>query len=330
MMVAARYNRWAEAEAHAEEEAVTNGLTIGCHLSTSKGYEAMGKTAVEIGATTFAFFTRNPRGGKGKAPDEADVQALLRLMEEHHFGKLVAHAPYTMNMCSAKPDVVAYTREAFASDIERMEQLPGNYLNFHPGSHLKQGADEGIRLIVEGLNQDLIPGQKTIVLLETMAGKGTEVGRSFEELERIIEGVEHDELLGVCLDTCHVNDAGYDIAHDLDGVLDEFDRVIGLDRLCALHVNDSKNPLGAHKDRHEKIGQGTLGLAAFQAIVTNPRTKDLPMILETPNELPGYAREIAALRALSEGRSLAEAEELLEEPEEPEPAEQKKAAESKE
>jgi len=329
-MVAARYNRWAEAEAHAEEEAVTNGLTIGCHLSTSKGYEAMGKTAVEIGATTFAFFTRNPRGGKGKAPDEADVQALLRLMEEHHFGKLVAHAPYTMNMCSAKPDVVAYTREAFASDIERMEQLPGNYLNFHPGSHLKQGADEGIRLIVEGLNQDLIPGQKTIVLLETMAGKGTEVGRSFEELERIIEGVEHDELLGVCLDTCHVNDAGYDIAHDLDGVLDEFDRVIGLDRLCALHVNDSKNPLGAHKDRHEKIGQGTLGLAAFQAIVTNPRTKDLPMILETPNELPGYSREIAALRALSEGRSLAEAEELLEEPEEPEPAEQKKAAESKE
>ena len=287
-------------------------ITVGCHLSASKGYEAMGKCALEIGANTFAFFTRNPRGGKGKVPDPADVQALLDLMERHQFGKLVAHAPYTMNLCSAKPDVVEYTREAFASDIERMEELPGNYLNFHPGNHLKQGADEGIRLIVEGLNQVLVPGQKTCVLLETMAGKGTEVGRTFEEIERILEGVEHDELMGVCLDTCHVNDAGYPIAEDLDGVLDEFDRVIGLDRLQALHLNDSKNPLGSHKDRHEKLGQGTLGLAAFQAIVTNPRISGLPMILETPNELSGYRREIAALRALAQGAALDEAEALLE------------------
>lgn len=286
-------------------------IVIGCHLSTSKGYEAMGRTALAIGATTFAFFTRNPRGGHGKAPDPGDVQALRQLLEEHHFGKLVAHAPYTMNLCSAKPDVVAYTREAFASDIERMEMLPGNYLNFHPGNHLKQGADEGIRLIVEGLNQVLVPGQTTRVLLETMAGKGTEVGRSFEEIERIIDGVEHDELLGVCLDTCHVNDAGYDVAHDLGGVLDEFDRAIGLDRLCALHLNDSKNLLGARKDRHEKIGEGTLGLEAFQAIVTDPRTRTLPMILETPNELSGYRAEIAALRALAAGASTEEAHALL-------------------
>lgn len=295
-------------------------ITVGCHLSTSKGFEAMGKCALEIGANTFAFFTRNPRGGKGKAADPADVQALLDLMERHQFGKLVAHAPYTMNLCSAKPDVVAYTREAFASDIERMEELPGNYLNFHPGNHLKQGADEGIRLIVCGLNQVLVPGQKTMVLLETMAGKGTEVGRTFEEIERILEGVEHDELMGVCLDTCHVNDAGYPIAEDLDGVLDEFDRVIGLDRLKALHLNDSKNPLGSHKDRHEKLGQGTLGLAAFQAIVTNPRISDLPMILETPNELSGYRREIAALRALARGAARDEAKALLEAEDEEEEA----------
>lgn len=288
-----------------------HAITVGCHLSTSKGYEAMGKTALSIGANTFAFFTRNPRGGSAKALDPDDAAALVRLCQEHRFGKLVAHAPYTMNLCSAKPDVVQFARQAFAGDIERMESLPGNYLNFHPGSHVKQGVDEGISLIVEGLNKVLVPGQKTIVLLETMAGKGTEVGRSFEELERILEGVQHDELLGVCLDTCHVNDAGYDVAHHLDDVLDEFDRVIGLDRLRALHVNDSKNPLGAHKDRHEKLGQGTLGLACFQAIVTNPRTRQLPMILETPNELPGYAREISALRALAAGESLEHAQTLL-------------------
>ena len=274
-------------------------LTIGCHLSTSGGYAAMGRTAVEIGANTFAFFTRNPRGGKLRPLDPDDVRELRLTMAEHHFGRLVAHAPYTMNLCSAKPDIVEYAREMMAGDLERMEALPGNYYNFHPGSHVKQGVDRGIGLICEALNQVLVPGQATVVLLETMAGKGTEVGRSFEELARIIDGTDHDELLGVCLDTCHVNDAGYDVAHDLDGVLDELDRVIGLDRLRALHLNDSKNPLGSHKDRHERIGEGTLGIDAFRAVVTNPRTRELPMILETPNELEGYKGEIALLRDLA-------------------------------
>lgn len=269
-------------------------ITIGCHLSTSDGYEAMGKTALGIGADTFAFFTRNPRGGNAKALDPADVAALRSLMEANGFGRLVAHAPYTMNLCSAKPETVEFARRAMAGDLERMESLPGNYYNFHPGSHVKQGADEGVRLICEGLNEVLEPGIRTTVLLETMAGKGTEVGRSFEELARIIDGTEHDELLGVCLDTCHVADGGYDIVSDLDGVLDEFDRVVGLDRLRALHLNDSKNPLGSHKDRHEKIGQGVLGLETFRAVVRNPRLAG-PMILETPNDLPGYAAEIALL-----------------------------------
>ncbi len=276
-------------------------ITIGCHLSTSDGYEAMGKTALKIGATTFAFFTRNPRGGNAKALDPADVAALRSLMETNGFGRLVAHAPYTMNLCSAKAETVEFARRAMAGDLERMESLPGNYYNFHPGSHVKQGADEGIRLICEGLNEVLQPGLRTTVLLETMAGKGSEVGRSFEELARIIDGTEHDELLGVCLDTCHVADAGYDIVSDLDGVLDEFDRVIGLDRLRALHLNDSKNPLGSHKDRHEKIGLGTLGAETFRAVVNNPRLRDLPMILETPNDLAGYASEIELLRSMAEG-----------------------------
>ena len=274
-------------------------ITIGCHLSTSDGYEAMGKTALGIGADTFAFFTRNPRGGNAKPLDPADVAALRALMEANGFGRLVAHAPYTMNLCSAKPETVDFARRAMAGDLERMESLPGNYYNFHPGSHVKQGADEGVRLICEGLNEVLEPGIRTTVLLETMAGKGTEVGRSFEELARIIDGTEHDELLGVCLDTCHVADSGYDIVSDLDGVLDEFDRVVGLDRLRALHLNDSKNPLGSHKDRHEKIGQGTLGLEAFRAVVRNPRLAGLPMIFETPNDLPGYAAEIALLRNMA-------------------------------
>ena len=274
-------------------------ITIGCHLSTSDGYEAMGKTALGIGADTFAFFTRNPRGGNAKPLDPADVAALRALMEANGFGRLVAHAPYTMNLCSAKPETVDFARRAMAGDLERMESLPGNYYNFHPGSHVKQGADEGIRLICEGLNEVLEPGIRTTVLLETMAGKGTEVGRSFEELARIIDGTEHDELLGVCLDTCHVADGGYDIVSDLDGVLDEFDRVVGLDRLRALHLNDSKNPLGSHKDRHEKIGQGVLGLETFRAVVRNPRLAGLPMILETPNDLPGYAAEIALLRNMA-------------------------------
>ena len=281
----------------------TRGLALGCHLSTAKGFEAMGRTALEIGATTFAFFTRNPRGGNAKPIDADDAAALRALTSEHGFGTLVAHSPYTMNLCSAKPETVEFARRAFAEDLERMESLPGNYLNFHPGSHVGQGADAGIDLIVEGLNQVLQPGQSTIVLLETMAGKGTEVGRSFEELARIIDGVEHDELLGVCLDTCHVSDAGYDVAADLDGVLAEFDRVIGLDRLRALHLNDSKNPVGAHKDRHERIGEGTLGVDAFARIVRHPLLSTLPMVLETPKELDGYAREIALLRELAEGEA---------------------------
>lgn len=276
-----------------------NRLAIGCHLSTSDGFGAMGRTALDIGATTFAFFTRNPRGGKAKAIDPDDVAALRALMDKNGFGKLVAHAPYTMNLCSAKAATVDFARRAMADDLVRMESLPGNYYNFHPGSHVKQGAERGIELICEGLNEVLEPGIRTTVLLETMAGKGTEVGRSFEELARIIDGVEHDELLGVCLDTCHVWDGGYDVVGDLDGVLDEFDRVIGLDRLRALHLNDSKNPRGSHKDRHERIGEGCIGAEAFRAVVTNPRLRDLPMILETPNELPGYAAEISLLRGFA-------------------------------
>lgn len=274
-------------------------LALGCHLSTAGGYAEMGRRALGLDASTFAFFTRNPRGGNAKALDEQDVAELRQIMEENGFGQLVAHAPYTMNLCSSNPETIDFARRAMAGDLERMESLPGNYYNFHPGSHVKQGPERGIELICEGLNEVLVPGQKTIVLLETMAGKGSEVGRSFEELARIIEGTRHDELLGVCLDTCHVNDAGYDIVDDLEGVLDEFDRVVGLDRLRALHLNDSKNPRGTRKDRHEKIGEGTLGVDCFAAIVRHPLLRTLPMVLETPNELDGYAQEIALLRSLA-------------------------------
>jgi deoxyribonuclease-4 len=276
-------------------------MTIGCHLSVAGGFTQMGETALKIGANTFAFFTRNPRGGRTRTPDPTDIAGLLAILGEHGFGRLVAHAPYTMNLCSAKPQTVEFAREAMAGDLRLLEELPGNYYNFHPGSHVGQGIDEGIRLICEGLDQVLARGQKTTVLLETMAGKGSEVGSRFEELARIIEGTREGDLLGVCLDTCHVADAGYDIVSDLDGVLDEFDRVIGLERLRALHLNDSKNPLGSHKDRHEKIGQGTLGLSTFGAVVTNPRLRSLPMVLETPNELEGYAHEIALLRGIARG-----------------------------
>lgn len=261
----------------------------------------MGKRALALGATTFAYFTRNPRGGAAKAADPEDAASLRKIMAENGFGRLVAHAPYTLNLCSAKPDVRSFARRALAEDLQTMELIPGSYYNFHPGSHVGQGADEGIRLIAEGLNEALEPGQSTCVLLETMAGKGTEVGRTFEELARIIELTEHDELIGVCLDTCHVSDAGYDVSASLDGVLQEFDREIGLSRLKALHLNDSKNPVGAHKDRHERLGLGYLGLGCFSAIVRDERTRDLPMILETPNEAAGYAAEIAALRALADG-----------------------------
>lgn len=281
-------------------------LLVGCHLSTSRGYAAMADDAVSIGATTFAFFTRNPRGGNARELEADDVAAFLSTCEAHGMGPLVAHAPYTYNLCSSKPETVEFARRAMREDLERMELLPGNLYNFHPGSHVKQGADEGIRLICEGLNEVLEPGQRTCVLLETMAGKGTEVGRSFEELARIIDGVAHDELLGVCLDTCHVADAGYDVVGDLSGVLDEFDRVVGLERLRALHLNDSKNPLGSHKDRHERIGQGTLGLGTFRAVVTNPRLSRLPMVLETPQDgLKGWAAEIALLRGMASGEGVA-------------------------
>lgn len=287
-------------------------LTIGCHLSTTKGYRAMGETALSIGANTFAFFTRNPRGGKAKDLDLDDVAALCELMAQNDFGPLVAHAPYTYNPCSAKERAREFALEAMAEDLRRMEALPGNYYNFHPGAHVGQGSDAGIQMIVNTLCQVMFEGQQTTVLLETMAGKGTEVGRSFEELALIIEGVadkrpELSAKLGVCLDTCHVNDAGYDIVRDLDGVLDEFDRVVGIERLRAVHINDSKNPCGAHKDRHECIGKGYLGSEEFgggmqviQNIVSNGRLRALPFILETPNELAGYAAEIKLLRSLQQ------------------------------
>lgn len=287
-------------------------LTIGCHLSTTKGYRAMGETALSIGANTFAFFTRNPRGGKAKDLDMDDVAALRELMEQNDFGPLVAHASYTYNPCSAKERAREFALEAMAEDLRRMEALPGNYYNFHPGAHVGQGSDAGIQMIVDTLCQVMFEGQQTTVLLETMAGKGTEVGRSFEELSLIIQGVadkcpELSAKLGVCLDTCHVNDAGYDIVHDLEGVLDEFDRVVGIERLRAVHINDSKNPCGAHKDRHECIGKGYLGSEEFgggmqvmQNIVSNGRLRALPFILETPNELAGYAAEIKLLRSLQQ------------------------------
>lgn len=273
-------------------------MYIGSHISASKGFEAMGKQALKLGANTFAFFTRNPRGGKAKEIDPADVDKLLALMEEHHFGKLVAHAPYTMNLCAAKENVRSFSMEMFQDDLKRMDYLPGNYYNFHPGSHVGQGAEQGIEMIAEALNGALFEEQTTTVLLETMAGKGSEVGRSFEELRRIIDLVDLDDKLGVCLDTCHIWDGGYDVVDHLDDVLNEFDQVIGLDRLKAIHLNDSMNPLSAHKDRHEKIGQGHLGLEAITRIINHPALKELPFILETPNDDEGYTNEIAMLRKL--------------------------------
>ena len=274
-------------------------ITIGCHLSSARGFASMGETALELGANTFAFFTRNPRGGKAKAIDAEDAAKLRSLMAVNNFGTLVAHAPYTLNPCSAKESARQFAHECMADDLQRMEAVPHSYYNFHPGSHVGQGAEAGIDMISSLLNQVLKPEQTTVVLLETMAGKGTEVGRSFEELAQIIQRVDLQDHVGVCLDTCHVSDAGYDIANDLDGVLEEFDRVIGLNKLKALHLNDSKNPCGSHKDRHEKIGQGFLGIDSFESIVNHPVLSRLPMILETPNELPGYAKEIELLKGLA-------------------------------
>ena len=275
-------------------------LTIGCHLSSSRGYLAMGKEAVKINANTFQFFTRNPRGAKAKDIDPEDVAKFFSFAKEHGIEKILAHAPYTLNACSADEGIRDFARRTMADDLARMEYTPGNCYNFHPGSHVKQGVEVGITYIAEMLNEILKPELHTTVLLETMAGKGSEVGRSFEELREILDRVELSDKMGVCMDTCHVWDAGYDIVNDLDGVLAEFDRVIGLDRLKALHLNDSKNPCGAHKDRHEKIGQGYLGLETFRRILHHPALQGLPMILETPNELPGYAEELALLRTLGE------------------------------
>lgn len=271
-------------------------LYIGCHLSYSKGYEAMGKQALEIDANTFAFFTRNPRGGAAKVIDPEDAAKLRDILTENSFGKLVAHAPYTMNPCAADPNIRRFAREAMADDMKRMEATPGNYYNFHPGSHVKQGVEMGIKLISEQLNEVLTEEQSTVVLLETMAGKGSEMGRSFEELREIIDRTDLSSKLGVCLDTCHVWDGGYDIVGNLDGVLEEFDRIIGLDRLKAVHLNDSMNPLGSHKDRHAKIGEGHIGADALIRVINHPMLKKLPFILETPNDLDGYAREIKFLR----------------------------------
>lgn len=273
-------------------------MKIGCHLSAAKGYAAMGKTALEIDANCFQFFTRNPRGGKAKAIVEADVEELLRLMEEHHFAPILAHAPYTLNCCSADAHTRKFALETMIDDLRRMEYTPGNLYNFHPGSHVGQGAEAGIEMIAETLNQAMFPEMTTTVLLETMAGKGSEVGRSFEELRQIIDRTEMEEHIGVCLDTCHVNDGGYDIVNHLDDVLEEFDRVVGLKRLRAVHLNDSKNPLAAHKDRHEKIGDGYIGLEAMTRIINHPALKELPFYLETPNEVEGYAQEIKLLRGL--------------------------------
>lgn len=273
-----------------------HALHIGCHLSSAGGYLAMGKAATRLDADVFAFFTRNPRGGRAKPLDLDDVRAFCSYREEHGIGTLVAHAPYTMNACAAKEDLRAFAREAMADDLARLEHIPNTLYNFHPGSHVQQGAEKGIELIADLLNDVLDPAQKTIVLLETMAGKGTEVGRSFEEIAAIIERADCKERLGVCLDTCHVWDAGYDIANDLDGVLEEFDRVIGLSRLHAVHLNDSLNVRAARKDRHARIGEGEIGLEALTRVIRHPKLRHLPFILETPNDDAGYAREIAMLR----------------------------------
>lgn len=271
-------------------------LYIGCHLSASKGYKDMGKQALKINANTFAFFTRNPRGGSAKAINQSDIDAFMEIYNENKFGKLVAHAPYTMNACAADEKIREFALNAMKDDIKRMEYTPNNYYNFHPGSHVKQGAEVGIKLISEQLNNVITAEQSTIILLETMAGKGSEVGRNFEEIRKIIDNVELNDKLGVCLDTCHVWDGGYDIVNNLDGVLEEFDRIIGLERLKAVHLNDSLNPLGAHKDRHAKIGEGYIGLDALINVINHPYLKELPFILETPNDLEGYAKEIEILR----------------------------------
>ncbi|WP_249313702.1 deoxyribonuclease IV [Congzhengia minquanensis] len=282
-------------------------FTIGCHLSASKGFLAMGKTAVSIGANTFQFFTRNPRGGTAKALDQSDIDAFLEYSREHGIGIILAHAPYTLNACSKDEKIREFAKNTMADDLRRMEAVPGNLYNFHPGSHVGQGIETGIEQISAQLNELLTPELTTTVLLETMAGKGSEVGSRFEEMKAIIDRVDLKDKLGVCLDTCHVHDAGYDVVNDLDGVLSAFDRVIGIDRLRAVHINDSKNPFESHKDRHEVIGGGSIGTEAFARIINHPQLCGLPFYLETPNELEGYAKEIAMLKDLRADKPAAKA-----------------------
>lgn len=271
-------------------------LYIGNHTSSSKGYAAMARQIIKNGGNTFAFFTRNPRGGKAKAIDETDIQNFLVLAQENHFGKIVAHAPYTLNACAAKEELRTFARETFADDLRRMEHTPGNYYNFHPGSHVGQGSEIGIQKIAEILNDVLTEEQTTTVLLETMSGKGTEVGRNFEELRKILNLVEKKSKMGICLDTCHVWDGGYDIVHDLDGVLNDFDHIIGLERLKAIHLNDSLNDCGSHKDRHARIGEGKIGMEALVHIIKHPALREIPFILETPNDDSGWTEEIHVLK----------------------------------
>ena len=271
-------------------------LYIGNHTSSSKGYAAMARQIIKNGGNTFAFFTRNPRGGKAKAIDETDIQNFLVLAQENHFGKIVAHAPYTLNACAAKEELRTFARETFADDLRRMEYTPGNYYNFHPGSHVGQGSEIGIQKIAEILNDVLTEEQTTTVLLETMSGKGTEVGRNFEELRKILNLVEKKSKMGICLDTCHVWDGGYDIVHDLDGILNDFDHIIGLERLKAIHLNDSLNDCGSHKDRHARIGEGKIGMEALVRIIKHPALREIPFILETPNDDSGWTEEIRVLK----------------------------------
>ena len=271
-------------------------LYIGNHTSSSKGYAAMARQIIKNGGNTFAFFTRNPRGGKAKAIDETDIQNFLVLAQENHFGKIVAHAPYTLNACAAKEELRTFARETFADDLRRMEYTPGNYYNFHPGSHVGQGSEIGIQKIAEILNDVLTEEQTTTVLLETMSGKGTEVGRNFEELRKILNLVEKKSKMGICLDTCHVWDGGYDIVHDLDGVLNDFDHIIGLERLKAIHLNDSLNDCGSHKDRHARIGEGKIGMEALVRIIKHPALREIPFIIETPNDDSGWTEEIHVLK----------------------------------
>jgi deoxyribonuclease-4 len=276
-------------------------LNIGCHLSVSKGYEAMGRDALKIGANTFQFFTRNPRGSKAKEIDINDIEKLKILMKKNNFAKILGHAPYTLNICSADERTREFALEVLEDDLKRMEYLPNNLYNFHPGSHVKQGVDIGIKYIADGLNKILYPEQTTIVLLETMSGKGTEIGKTFEELKLIIDNINLKDKIGVCLDTCHVYDGEYDIVNDLDGVLYEFNKIIGIDKLHAIHLNDSKNAMGSHKDRHETIGNGQIGIDAFSRIINHPKLKNLPFFLETPNDLEGHGKEILLLKKLYNG-----------------------------